>query len=397
MKRIELIDALRGFALFLILIYHAYDGFGTGPGAGDGTFSSARLDPAVTSFIYLLVINKAFAIFSIMFGFSFFIQMDRSSLKGENFSLIFARRLLILFVIGYLHALIYRGDILTKYAVTGFVLLLLSRLNSRMLAALAILLLIQVPQIWAIFQSTSLPADAVTAAGSMSMTGDNGPWPEILAAYRSGSFADVIRVNAWSAFSEVWRLNIQSGRILLIVAYFILGLLLGRSRFFENIEANRKYIKYVLAGGAVLYGALRFIRSLTSASAGYSPYTRELIASLLNEYMDVSLAVMILAAFVMIYHNPMARKVMNLLVPYGRAGLTSYVAQGVIGVIVFYGFGLALHRYSSPLFSVAAGFLILAVQLVFSHYWMKRYAYGPVEWAWRSLTYPGRKIPLKRQ
>ena len=396
MKRIELIDALRGFALLLILLFHSYDGFGTGVNAGGDKFKIAGLDPFVTQFMYLIVIGKAFAIFSIMFGFSFFIQMDRSSIKGENFSLVFARRLLILLIIGYLHALVYRGDILTKYAVIGFLLLLLSRFNSRILGVLAVLLLLQIPQIFSIIQSTNMPAGDLTTSGTLASPDNTGVWEGILAAYTGGSFIDVIRVNALSAFYEIWKLNILSGRILLIAGYFILGLLLGRTRFFENIDKYRKYLKYFILGGAIIYGALRLLRSRLGSSPEFSPYTRELISVLLNDYMDIFFTVILLSAFILIYHNSIARRVLDLLVPYGRMGLTSYVSQGLIGVFVFYGFGLAFFRYSAPLFSVIIGLGILAVQLIFSHFWLKYYTYGPIEWVWRSLTYPKKNIPLKR-
>lgn len=396
MKRIALIDALRGFALLLILLFHFYDGFGTGVNTGGDKFRIAGLDLIVTQFMYLIVIGKAFAIFSIMFGFSFFIQMDRSSMKGENFSMVFARRLLILLVIGYLHALIYRGDILTKYAVIGFLLLLVSRFNSRILTVLAALLLMQIPLIYSIIQSTNIPSGDLTLAGTPAATETPERWEGMLAAYTGGSFFDVIKVNALSGFYEIWKLNILSGRILLIPGYFILGLLLGRTRFFENIDNYLKYLKYFILGGALMYGALRFLKSLLVSSSEVSPHTGELIDALLNDYMNIFLTIIILSAFILIYHNAIARRVLNLLVPYGRMGLTSYITQGLIGVFMFYGFGLALFRYSTPFLSVIAGLGILAIQLVFSHFWLKHYAYGPIEWVWRSLTYPKRKISMKR-
>lgn len=390
MKRIELIDALRGFALLLILLFHSYGGFGTGVYGDEGILKIGKFDPFVTQFMFLFVIGKAFALFSIMFGFSFFIQMDRSSSKGEDFSLVFARRLFILLVIGYLHSLIYRGDILTKYAVIGFVLLLFSKFSNRVLIILAVLFLMQIPLIYSIIQSINMPASEISTLN------DQAVWDNILAAYTSGSFIDVVRVNMWTAFIEIWKLNILSGRILLITGYFILGLLLGRSRFFENIEANRKYLRYSLLTGIMVYAALRILRSVHTGLTGLPPHTGEMISGLLNDYMDIFFTVALLSAFILIYQNSFVRRGLNLLVPYGRMGLTSYVSQGLIGIFVFYGFGLAFHKYSAPLFSVITGLAILAIQLLFSHFWLKHYAYGPIEWVWRSLTYPGRNIPLKR-
>ena len=138
MKRIELIDALRGFSLFLIVLIHSYGNFGVNAPAEFTLVNSEKINLLTDKFIFYFIVNKAFAIFSIMFGLSFFIQLKRSFDKDINFSLFFLKRLLILFVIGYVHALFYRGDILTKYAVIGLPLIFINRLNSRTLLIIAI-------------------------------------------------------------------------------------------------------------------------------------------------------------------------------------------------------------------------------------------------------------------
>ena len=76
--------------------------------------------------VSLLFVGKFFAMFSLLFDVSFFIQMDRAATRGQAFEGRFTWRLAVLFAIGMAHHLVYRGDILASYAVMGLVLLLCS-------------------------------------------------------------------------------------------------------------------------------------------------------------------------------------------------------------------------------------------------------------------------------
>ncbi len=85
MKRIEILDSLRGFALLLILLYHSLYNFGA-VYPGEETFLAfPGLDALSTSFIFHFVADRAFAVFSVIFGISFFIQLNKRS-ESEKFS-----------------------------------------------------------------------------------------------------------------------------------------------------------------------------------------------------------------------------------------------------------------------------------------------------------------------
>jgi uncharacterized protein len=74
--------------------------------------------------------------------------------------------------------------------------------------------------------------------------------------------------------------------------------------------------------------------------------------------------------------------------------LTNYLAQALICVPVFYGFGLGV----GPQFGVPGRLvtfaLLFGVQILFSHWWLARFRFGPAEWVWRSLTYL-RRQPMR--
>ena len=83
----------------------------------------------------------------------------------------------------------------------------------------------------------------------------------------------------------------------------------------------------------------------------------------------------------------------RVLAPAGRMALTNYLMQSVISMFVFYGFGLGhwgMPRAQQVLFVVG----VYAAQVAFSHWWLGRFRYGPMEWVWRGFTY--RQVPAMR-
>jgi uncharacterized protein len=112
MKRIEEIDALRGFALFGIIMTHMFEGYlaSLTPPQYSGFNILFPIDIFSQTVIQNLFIGKFYAIFSMLFGLSFYLILDRK--KGSSPSK-FAWRLVLLFLIGFMHHIHYRGDFLT--------------------------------------------------------------------------------------------------------------------------------------------------------------------------------------------------------------------------------------------------------------------------------------------
>jgi uncharacterized protein len=99
---------------------------------------------------------------------------------------------------------------------------------------------------------------------------------------------------------------------------------------------------------------------------------------------------------VLLYGWARARRVLALLVPYGRMSLTGYVTQAAAGVPFFYGFGLGMYRHVGPFMAVGFGLAVFVVQLAFAHWWLARYTQGPLEWLWRAATLRTLRLPLRR-
>src|SRR5688572_21949641 len=124
-ERIEILDVLRGLAICVILIGNMqwFSGYGFMPAA---LAAEAPLADRVTHFlVHFFVEGKFYSIFSFLFGFGFALQIARAGERGDTKASLFKRRLFWLLVIGLLHGwLLWAGDILSVYAVMGFVLLL---------------------------------------------------------------------------------------------------------------------------------------------------------------------------------------------------------------------------------------------------------------------------------
>ena len=138
-ERIGVIDILRGLALFGILAANMR-GFNA-PIEVYGNI--AKLFPGIADrvaqgAIDALISAKAMTLFSFLFGLGFAVQMSRAEERGRSVSF-YPRRLAILLVIGLIHAwLIWMGDILVLYALTGFVLLLFRKRSQKTIAIWAI-------------------------------------------------------------------------------------------------------------------------------------------------------------------------------------------------------------------------------------------------------------------
>ena len=136
LDRIDFVDILRGFAVFGILIANmaSYSGHTTDLQSGIDI-----IDHSVLVLVRFLVTAKFYSLFSFLFGWGMSVQMTRAASKGMNFTPLYLRRLIILLTIGIAHGiLIWTGDILTLYAILGFLLLILRNRSEKVLVAVLI-------------------------------------------------------------------------------------------------------------------------------------------------------------------------------------------------------------------------------------------------------------------
>lgn len=123
--RIELLDALRGFALLGILLANIlyWSGWVLVTEAERGAMATPVEQLWQYRFHHLFVDGKFYTLFSFLFGVGFAVQLDRLDRRGADGLRIYRRRALVLLAIGLIHSLlIWDGDILALYALLGLLL-----------------------------------------------------------------------------------------------------------------------------------------------------------------------------------------------------------------------------------------------------------------------------------
>jgi uncharacterized protein len=146
MKRIEQIDILRGFALFGIILTHMMEGYIAAivPDKYVNFNIFYPVDSLLKETIKYFFVSKFYTIFSLLFGFSFYLILER---KSDNKTGLFIWRLIILLFIGLLHQIHYRGDILIVYVFFGFLLLFLKNFSNKTILLLGLILSLNTPMV----------------------------------------------------------------------------------------------------------------------------------------------------------------------------------------------------------------------------------------------------------
>jgi uncharacterized protein len=388
-SRIDIIDALRGSALLGILLLHSiehwdFTRYPQNPPAWLGMLNARTHDVG-----FFLFGGKAYAIFAMMFGVSFFLILDRWSRREIDFQGRFLWRLVVLGIFGYVHGIVYTGDILLVIAVLGVPLVFFYKLGNRALAWISVALVLQIPSLWetgrVLFEQGYQPPQPRHWA----------IYGHLFNVYSNGSFLDVTRTNLWEGqLARIWW-TIESGRYTQMMGLFVWGLLLGRARVFEDPVRCVRLAKQALLWGAVGFAILDPVR-LHLGDWGLRDMGRYVTDNLVSSYCNLAQMAVWAGAFVLLYQWAKARAALRLLAPYGRMSLTCYVTQGLVGVPLFYGYGLALYRYAGPFYSVLGGLAYFAVQCTAAHFWLKRFYYGPLEWLWRVFTFGSFATPMRK-
>ena len=383
--RISIVDALRGFSLWGIIVVHLIEQYLGGYPPPDRVNYAVHFpaDEVVKAINKAFFLSKFFTIFSLLFGLSFFIQMDRAGRRGQRFTGRFAWRLLVLFAIGFAHNLFFRGDILTVYALLGLLLILFYRAPDWLLLSVSGLIVAGGPRFlvqWVKLRWT----EPMTEAGRAAFNAANTHY---FYTVKTGTLWDVFSLNVWDGWLSKMAFQFDVfGRGYLTFALFLLGLFLGRRRFFERISSYQHLFLPAITVGLVLTLGLEGLRQ--QLFRNFDIRSWETMRGLaIQDIQNLSFTLVLISAFFLIYLNRKGRKVLEILSPYGRMALTNYFTQSVIGTFIFFGFGLGLLGDIGALtcFIIAQG--ITTFQIGISHFWMRFFKYGPLEWFWRSATY----------
>ena len=393
LDRLALLDVLRGFALYGVLLANTlwFSGRAFMP-REELAATKTRIDEVAAFMIRIFVDGKAMTLFSVLFGLGFAIQLERARARGQDGLPVYLRRLGILLAIGFCHVvLIWWGDILWNYALTGFVMVLFRRRSQRALLIWAALFAVVPPMIGMI------PAVAAFLERVI-------PHPPDRAAFRA-QVLDALRGHDRVRLTEMQvrqTLHHASGMPLSFISWtlsrFLVGYALGRSRLLHDVAARRPLFRKLLVGGLIVglaCGVAGYLRQRFLRNAGTLPLGVKMALIVPDELAYVSMVAAYVAALALMMQRPAWARRLLILAPVGQMALTNYLSQSLICTFLFYGWGLGLIGRVGVALCVPLTLAIFTVQILVSRAWLRRFRFGPVEWVWRSLTY-GKRQPMRR-
>ena len=394
--RIDAIDVLRGVALLGILLMNVQS-FAMPQAAyfnptAYGDLEGANLCVWVAG--RLLADQKFLTIFSMLFGAGIVLMAGRAEARGDA-RRVHYRRMGWLLLIGLLHAhLLWPGDVLFLYAVCGMLVYPLRRQPPGRLLALGAGLL-AVASAYSVVSGASFPhwPEEERAAFTAEVW---QPAPAVieeeLAAWRGG-WLDQQPVRSAGAFEfetfvlVTWGLWRAGGLMLIGMALFRYGVFGAR-------RSPRFYAALVAAGLAVglplqAYGiVLDFARGWTVWSF--------FVGAQFVYWPSVALSLGYVGIVMLACRRAALRCLTRPLAAVGRTALTNYLLQTLLCTTLFYGHGLGWFGSVDRTGQIGVVAAVWAVQLAASPLWLRRFRFGPAEWAWRWLTY-GVRPPLQRR
>jgi uncharacterized protein len=380
--RLDLVDALRGFAIVSIMLLHNIEHFDLyfSPPGEPGWLKG--LGQGIWDTMFALFGGKSYAIFALLFGLTFHLQSDARARRGEDFRPRFAWRMLLLLGFGLVNSAFYQGDILAMYAVLGLALIPVARLRTRTVFLLACVLSLQ-PAAW---------IDALAALGSApGKLPDPASWAYFGRAdeyLKHGSLLDVWIGNLTNGKQGVLLWSWEMGRILQIPALFMFGMLAGRAGLFAVNDMNRIVWRRVFFGALLLLGPLLVVHGHLDAWVAADALRRPLNA-ICTPLLNLDVMLLLVTGFALLYRRPAGARVLGVFRWLGRMSLTSYMTQSIVGTTLYYGFGFGLYATTGTLMALTIGIVLAVLQGSFSAWWLKHHKQGPLEALWHRLTWIG--------
>ncbi|MFJ8404956.1 DUF418 domain-containing protein [Streptomyces microflavus] len=382
--RIVEVDALRGFALCGIFLANVLVMAGIEGRGGDGP-SASGLDQAAHWLVMMLVQTKFYLLFSFLFGYSTTLQMDSAERDGVPFAPRMLRRLLGLFVLGALHAvLLYPGDILTTYAVLGLVLFAARTVDPARMWRAALRVYGAVAALYLLLGAAVALVD--TGGGDEGLAASTA---ELTAAYRGGP-ADVVRANM-----DAWT-DILAGLLMMggmVVTAFLAGFVAGRRRLLtgtgtpDRVARLRRICGWGLALG--LPGGVL----MAAGTVGPLGARWEIPMFIVGMLTAPALSGAYACGLLLWFTTPRGARLAARLAPAGRMALTNYLVQSLVMALVFTGYGAALYGRVGAAAVLGGALLFYGCQLAASARLMERHRLGPVERLLRAVTLWGRPTP----
>ena len=381
--RIEVVDALRGFAVMAIILVHNLEHFIFPVYPTDSPTWLNVLDQGVFNAVFSLFAGKAYAIFALLFGFTFYIQSNNQKRQGKDFGYRFLWRLVLLAGFATLNAAFFpAGDVLLLFVVVGLVLFLTRNWSDKAILVTSIIFLLQ-PVEWYHYV-----ANLINSAHQLPDLKVGEMYAEVAAYTKAGNFGDFIwgNITLGQKASLLWAVN--AGRFFQTAGLFLLGFYIGRKQLFVASEQNLRLWVKILIISAVLFAPLYTLKELIMGNEGIIPQTA---GTAFDMWQKLAFTLVLVASFVLLYQSERFRKMVGNLRFYGKMSLTNYITQSIIGALIYFPFGLYLAPYCGYTVSLLIGIFTFLLQVRFCEWWLADHKQGPLERIWHQWTWLGTK------
>lgn len=380
-SRIEVVDALRGFAVMAIILVHNLEHFifPVYPDSSPGWLNA--LDQGIFNITFSLFAGKAYAIFALLFGFTFYIQTNNQRKAGKDFGYRFLWRMVLLVGFATLNAAFFpAGDVLLLFAVVSLVLFLTRNWSDRAILITSIVFLLQ-PVEWCHYVAGlfcpgyQLPDLKV---GEM--------YAEVAEYTKAGDLGAFLlgNITLGQEASLLWAVN--AGRFFQTAGLFLLGFYIGRRQWFAVSEGNsRRWVK-ILAVSAVAFAPLYTLRELVMQG---DDIVRQTVGTVFDMWQKLAFTLVLVSSFVLLYQRKAFSAKVSGLRFYGKMSLTNYITQSVMGAVVYFPIGFYLAPYCGYTVSLLIGIFTFLLQVRFCKWWLSRHRQGPLERVWHKWTWMG--------
>ncbi|ANH82920.1 hypothetical protein A8C56_19745 [Niabella ginsenosidivorans] len=377
--RIFEVDGLKGLAIFAILIYHFVTQFNLQVVPDVSAPALLKSDAWVAKISSSLLFGKIYPVFSLLFGFTFFLQTKRQKEKGTYTTQKAIRRACLLFAFGALNSLFFPdGDILVMYAIMGLLLIPLSRLSTRALAIIAVILFLQPFQLYYIFKTAADPHYVFPPVYSDVLK------KEIITTLQEGSLGKILLTNITKGplASMVW--SFESGRLTQMPGMFLCGVIAGRMSVFDTTKYNKKFWLSVLFFSFLLFFII-YTQKHYFITRDSTEAFKNCVSLTFSLWLNLFFSFGLVALFIILF-NTTFQKTLFPFTYLGKMSLTNYIVQSIIGSLFFFPFGLNLASKigvtGSFLLSIPIGLFLI----IFSKCWLQKHAHGPLEYIWSKLS-----------
>ena len=381
-NRVEILDVIRGFAIFGIVIANiqSWSGYKFIPFDVLQTLPYYDLNVTLKYLFMFFIDTKFYTLFSLLFGIGFYLQFNKYRDNQDSFMQTYRRRLGFLIMFGAIHSFFWSGDILLIYGAVGLVFTMFRNLAAKTILKLSIVFYfswLSYEIIFALF----FP-DLMSYTATAYKTYPDITPVDLTYIFQHGSFFEVLQANWHNLYYRYIDL-IPSGRLTKVLALFMLGFYLMSIDYFTKYARSFKLFLFFFIFG-ILFTYIAY--SIGGSMSKFSTSMQDVSFKAIDVVGQIFLALSYIHILAILDERIIFKKFFHLFAYVGRMSFTNYLTHTLFGYLIFYPFFGGLFGTMGLLQISILAIFLYAIQILFSFLWLKYFRYGPLEWAWRCLT-----------